>query len=151
MEIWWQASLDLFLLHNSLTAPVFLLPQANELSQLVGKAFKTAFACNSFKRDSKKQSSILDSMPPHLPSAAPRPWTVTTPPQSGHSPQTTPPGHTHQLEPISRPPPAVNPAAVTPGVSRFLYVGYTMVYTCVFYCRKTSDKLSLNVIEKASQ
>ncbi|CAI8040734.1 hypothetical protein GBAR_LOCUS22649 [Geodia barretti] len=117
MEIWWQASLDLFLLHNSLTAPVFLLPQANELSQLVGKAFKTAFACNSFKRDSKKQSSILDSMPPHLPSAAPRPWTVTTPPQSGHSPQTTPPGHTHQLEPISRPPPAVNPAAVTPGVS----------------------------------
>ncbi|CAI8040730.1 SH2 domain-containing protein 5 [Geodia barretti] len=99
---------------------IFLLrtkEEANELSQLVGKAFKTAFACNSFKRDSKKQSSILDSMPPHLPSAAPRPWTVTTPPQSGHSPQTTPPGHTHQLEPISRPPPAVNPAAVTPGVS----------------------------------
>ena len=102
--------------------PHFLLPQANELSQLVGKAFKTAFACNSFKRDNKKQSSILDSMPPHLPSAAPRHWTMKTPPQSGHSPQTTPPGHTHQLEPISKPPPAVNPAAVTPGVSRLIYV-----------------------------
>lgn len=81
------------------------LSQANELSQLVGKAFKTAFACNSFKRENKKPPSILDSMPPHLPSAGPRPWTATTPP-----------GHAPPLEPNSRPPPVAPGFAPTPAV-----------------------------------
>jgi hypothetical protein len=82
---------------------IFLLgnkEEANELSQLVGKAFKTAFAHNSFKRVVKnKQPSLLDSMPAQLPSARPKPWTVATPPST--TTQTTPPGHTHSPPPYA--------------------------------------------------
>lgn len=81
-----------------------LPPQANELSQLVGKAFKTAFARNSFKRDSKKPASFLDALPAQLPSARPKPLSHST---ASHSQtQTTPPNSAPTPpDPNSRPPP----------------------------------------------
>lgn len=90
--------------------------QANELGQLVGKAFKTAFEHNSFKREGKKPTAtpgLLDGLPSHLPSARPKPWTVTS--------QTTPTGHTH-LEPNSRPPPyAPNTINTVTPPSKYVY------------------------------
>ena len=61
--------------------------QANELSQLVGKAFKTAYARDSFKRESKSQNSGF------------QPWTVTEAPPTQPHPQPHP-LHTSNTEPL---------------------------------------------------
>lgn len=97
-------------------------PQANELSQLVGKAFKTAFARNSFKRDKKKPASLLDGMPAQLPSARPKPWLHST----ANYIHTTPPSSSP-----TPPDPALRPPPYAPN-STSRYIGYIHTCTCMW-------------------
>ena len=72
-----------------------LIIKANELNELVGKAFKAAFAKNSLKREKKKKSQQPQRTPspkasPQQPQRTPSPKTSSQQPQRSPSPQPPP-------------------------------------------------------------